>query len=177
VLLGRTVADLDKSTTATILKSTRKLTPWRLEQLWAGLGSSDAAVANAAVWTMVAGRADAIPYLLKTVKVPERKGPPAAVDAETVRPLIDGVKHYRQLTREASAEELIRLGDGVLPQLRKAAETADGDAKTRLTALLDGWAARTGLDELRLRRCATVLRIADAPEGRELHKKIEKVLP
>ena len=60
---------------------------------------------------------------------------------------------------------------------RKAAETADGEAKTRLAALLDRWVTRTGLDELRLRRCAKVLRIVDAPEERDLLAKIEKVLP
>jgi hypothetical protein len=177
VVLGRTIADLDRATTATMLKTPRKLTPLRLEQLWTSVGSSDEAVASAAVWTMVAGRTDAIPFLLKTVKVPERKGPPAAVDAETVRPLIDGLKHYRYLTREAAAEELFRLGDGVLPHLRKAVASADGEAKARLNALLDRWATRTGLDELRLRRCATVLKIVDAPAGRELLGKIEKVLP
>jgi len=177
VLLGRTVADLDRATTAAMLKTPRKLTPLRLEQLWASLGSSDEAVATAAVWTMAAGRADAIPFLLKTVKVPERKGPPAAVDAEAVRPLIAGLSHYRYLTREAAAEELFRLGDGALPHLRKAAESADGEAKARLAALLDRWAARTGLDELRLRRCVTALKIVEAPEGRALLGKIEKVLP
>jgi len=177
VLLGRTIADLDRATTASMLKTPRKLTPLRLEQLWTGLGNSDEAVASAAVWTMISGRTDAIPFLLKTVKVPDRKGPPAAVDAATVRPLIDGLNHYRHVTREAAAEELFLLGDGVLPHVRKAATSADGEAKARITALLDRWAARTGLDELRLRRCATVLRIADAPEGRELLKKIEKVLP
>ena len=96
---------------------------------------------------------------------------------EEVKPLIDGLTHYRHLTRQSAADELFRLGDGVLPHLRKAAAAADGEAKTRLTAFVDGWAARTGLDELRLRRCATVLRIVDAPEGRELLARIEKVLP
>jgi hypothetical protein len=177
VLLGRSVADLDKATTATMLKTPQKLTPLRLEQQWANLGSSDEAVATAAVWTMAAGRTDAIPFLLKTVKLPDRKGPPTAVDAEAVRPLIAGLNHYRHLTRESAAEELFRLGDGVLPHLRKAAASADGEAKARLNALLDRWATRTGLDELRLRRSVTVLKIVDAPEGRALLGKIEKVLP
>ncbi|HKA06621.1 MAG TPA: hypothetical protein VKD71_05140 [Gemmataceae bacterium] len=177
VLLGRTVADLERATTATMLTTPRKLSPLRLEQIWTSLGNTDEAVATAAVWTMVAGRSDGIPFMLKTVKVPVRKVPPAAVDAETVRPLIEGLNHYRHLTREAAAEELFRLGDGVLPHLRKAAASADGEAKVRLTALLDRWAARTGPDELRLRRCATILRIVHDPDGEELLKKIEKVLP
>jgi hypothetical protein len=178
VLLGRTLADLDRATAATLLKTkARPLTDVRLQQLWVELGSPDELVSSSAVWSLVAGRREAIPFLVKSVKIPERKGPPALVDAATVRPLINDLNHFRHLTRDAAAEELFRLGDGVLPHLRKAADASDGEAKARLNRMLARWVARTGLDDVRLRRCATVLRLVDAPEARELLTKIEKALP
>lgn len=178
VLLGRTIADLDRATTAALLKTkARPLSDARLKQLWIELGNPDEVVSSSAVWSLVAGRREAIPFVLKSVKIPERKGPPAPVDAATVRPLIDDLNHFRHLTREAAADELFRLGDGVLPHLRKAADAADGEAKARLNAMLARWVARTGLDDVRLRRCATMLRLVDTPETRELLTKIEKALP
>jgi|RhiMethySRZTD1v2_1073278.scaffolds.fasta_scaffold81877_2 hypothetical protein len=178
VLLGRTVADLDRATTAALNKTKAKaLSDARLKQLWVELGSPDEMVSSSAVWSLVAGRREAIPYLIKSVKIPERKGAPTPVDAATVRPLIEDLNHFRYLTREAAADELFRLGDGVLPHLRKAAESADGQAKARLTDVINQWVARTGLDDVRLRRCAAVLRRVDAPEARELLTRIEKALP
>ena len=79
--------------------------------------------------------------------------------------------------RSDVSEELTRLGNGVLPHLRRAAESAEGEQKARLTAMLDGWAARTGFDDLRLRRAARVLRTVGTPEARERAAVIEKALP
>jgi len=178
VLLGRTIADLDR-VTAKILRNTPPREPLaepRLKQLLDHLGHADESIAETAVWALVRGHKEGIPFLLSTVKIPDRKRP-LSVDEAKVKPLVEGLTHYRHLTRQSAAEELFRLGDGVLPHLRRAAAVAEGEAKIRLTAFVDGWAARTGLDELRLRRCATVLRIVDTPEGRELLARIEKVLP
>jgi hypothetical protein len=177
VLLGRTVEDLDRATAATLLKTApKRLTGERLKQLWADLGSPDEITASSAVWALVAGRTDGVPFLLKSAVVPDRKAP-KPVDEATVRPLLDGLAHYRYVTRAAAEEELVRLGNGVLPHLRRAAEAAEGERKARLTAMLDGWAARTGFDELRLRRAAVVLRAVGTPEARERAAAIGKALP
>jgi hypothetical protein len=178
VLLGRTVEDLDRVTAAVLLKTPpkRALTGERLKQLWADLGSPDEIAADSAIWALVAGRKEGVPFLLKSAAVPDR-GPPKPVDEATARPLIDGLAHYRHVTRAAAAEELIRLGNGVLPHLRKAADSAEGERKARLTAMLDGWAARTGFDDLRLRRAATMLRVIGTPEAKERAAMIEKALP
>lgn len=179
MLLGRTVEDLDNATAATLMKTPRKvpMAELRLKQLWTDLGSADEIVVTTAIWTLVAGRKESIPFLLKNATIPERKGPLARVDAETAKPLIDDLTHFRHVKREAALDELTRLGDGALPHLRKAAETSTGETKVRLTAILDRWTARTGLDDVRLRRCATVLRVVDAPEAKVLLAKIEKALP
>lgn len=176
MLLGRSIADLDKTTAAAILKMPAKpLGKAQLQQLWVQLADRDDIVGSTALWALVAGRTDAVPFLLKSIVVPERKDPPR-VDEDKVAALIEQLTHFRHLTREAAAEDLFRLGDGVLPHLRKAADRADGPAKERLQAALDRWAGRAGEDGYRLRRCLTVLRMVDAPESRELLGKLEKAV-
>jgi hypothetical protein len=173
ILLGRTVEDLDRATAAVLLKSppTEPVTGSQLRDLWDRLGQPDGPTADAAGWQLVRARNEAVPFLRKTVTLPERKAPP--VDAEKVKPLIAGLTHYRYLTRAAALDELRKLGPGVLPHVRTAMEAAEGEAKARLQAILDGWDARAGLDVQRLRRCVTVLRAVGTPEAKELLAKIE----
>jgi hypothetical protein len=178
ILLGRTVEDLNRATAAAMLKAPPP-EPWgagRLRELWDRLAGDDDSLADAAGWALVRGHKQAVPFLLKTVVVPDRKAP-AAVEAETVRPLIGGLTHYRHLTRLAAENELRKLGPGALVHVRKAMEAADVDAKGRLQVVLDGWDARTGLDVKRLRRCATVLRAVGTPEAKELLARIEAAVP
>lgn len=175
MLLGRTVADLDWATAAAMLK-TAPPADLRVKLLWENLGHADPSVAEAAVWTLVRGHKEAVPFLLKVVTLPDRKAP-RPVDAAKVKPPIESLTHYRHVTRAAAADELFELGPGVLPHLRKATEAADGDAKVRLQAFLDGWGPRTGMDLVRLRRCATVLRAVGTPEVKELLAKIEAAVP
>lgn len=176
MLLGRFVADLDKATGTAVMKSAAKpLGTAQLRQLWTQLGSADDILGSTAQWALVAGRKDAVPFMLKSIVVPERK-PPPPVDESKVSELFEQLTHFRHLTREAAVEDLFRLGDGVLPHLRKAVDRAEGPAKERLQAVLDRWAGRAGEDGFRLRRCATVLRTVDAAETRELLGKIEKAL-
>ncbi len=178
ILLGRTVEDLDRATAAAMVKTPPKgaLTGSQLQELWDRLGQADGPTADAAGWQLVRAHREAIPFLRKTVAVPERK-PSAAVGAERVTPLIAGLTHYRYLTRAAAEDELRKLGPGALPHVRTAMDAADGEAKARLRAVLDGWDARAGLDVRRLRRCVTVLRAAGTPEAKELLAKIEAAVP
>ena len=118
----------------------------------------------------------ALPFLLKTVVVPDRTAP-IAVDEAKAKPLIADLGHYRYVTREAAVEELFRLGEGAIAHLRKAAQASEGETSVRLHAVLDRWTARAGLDEVRLRRCAKVLRSFDTPEAKSLLRKIEAWLP
>ena len=143
ILLGRTVEDLDRATAATLLKTPPKepLPGSRLKELWDRLGGADAPLAEAAGWALVRGHQQAVPFLVKTVTVPDRKAPPA-VDAAQVKPLIDGLTHYRHLTRAAAEDELRKLGPGALVHVRTAMAAADGDAKARLQAA--GWMGGPG---------------------------------
>jgi hypothetical protein len=176
VIVGRTVADLDRATAAALLKDKPKpLAAGRLRQLWLDLGSPDRVVADTAVWALVAGRDDAVPYLVKTVTLPDKK--PAPVDEAKVTPLIEQLGHEREAIREAATKDLLKLGDGALPHLRKARAAADGQARARIQAVLDRRDAQAPPDEHRLRRSRTVLRAADTAEARELLGKIEKALP
>ena len=177
ILLGRTLPDLDRATAAIMLKTPPNdpLADARLKQLWDQLGSSDACVGDAARWTLVRGHKEAVPFLLRTATVPDGKGQP--VDEAKVRPLIADLTHYRHLTRAAAGDELRKLGPGVLPHVRKATEAAEEDAKARLRAFLDDWAAQTAGSVLRLRRCAAVLRAVGSPEAKDLLAKIQASLP
>ena len=177
ILLGRTIEDLDQATSATLSKSTaRPLTDARLKQAWEALGNPDDAVAEAARWSLIAGRKEAMPFLLKNVTIQDRKAPPP-VDEAKVKPLIAAFDSYRFVTREAAVEELFRLGEGAIVHVRKAAQSSDGETAIRLNAVLDRWTTRSGLDEVRFRRCVKVLRSIDTPESKELLHKIEAWLP
>jgi hypothetical protein len=176
IILGRTVADLDRATTAVLLKDQAKpQSATRLRQLWLDLGHTDPAVADTARWALVAGRTDALPYLLKNVTVPAKKADP--VDAAKVQPLLERLGHERSAVREEAAAELLKLGDGALPHVRKALADGDKETQARLQAFLDRRDAQASPDEHRLRRCRTVLRAVDTAEARELLAKIEKALP
>ena len=178
ILLGRTIEDLDRATAAAMLKRppTAPVTVSHLRDVWDRLGQADGPTADAAGWLLVRAHKEAVPFLRKTVSVPERK-PPPPVDAEKAKPLLAGLTHYRYLTRTAAEDELRKLGPGALPHVRTAMDAADGDAKVQLQAVLDGWDARAGLDVRRLRRCKTVLRAVGTPEAKELLAKIEAAVP
>lgn len=176
ILLGRSVADLDRATAAALLKDTPKSqTAARMRQQWLDLGNPDHVVAGTAVWEMVAGRGDSLPYLAKSITIPEKKV--AVVDEGKVQSLIEGLHNERQAVRAAAADELLRLGDGTLPHLRKAAAGATGEAKARLAAMLNLRDAKASPDEIRLRKCLTILSAIGTPEALELRAKIEKALP
>lgn len=178
VLLGRSVADLDRATTEALLKTPppAALTEDRLRELWKRLGDHDGTVAEAAGWALVRGHREGLPFLLRSVAVPDQK-PPPPVPAETVKPLIPDLTHYRYQTRAEALIELHKLGPGALPHVRAAMEAADGDAKARLKAVLDGWEVQSGLDVQRLRRCKPVLRAIGTREAKALLAKIEAVVP
>jgi hypothetical protein len=178
ILLGRTVQDLDRATAAAMLETPPKepLMSSQLQELWDRLGQADGPTADAAGWQLVRGHKQAVPFLRKTITVPDRKAPPA-VDVKQVTPLIAGLTHHRYLTRTAAEDELRKLGPEALPHVRAAMEAADGDAKARLRVVLDGWDARAGLDVQRLKRCATVLRAIGSPEAKELLARIEAAVP
>jgi hypothetical protein len=178
IVLGRTVEDLDRATAAAMLKAPAKDPPTaaQLRELWDRLGHADGPLADGAGWALVRGHKAAVPFLGKAVTLPARTAP-AAVDGAAVKPLIAGLTHYRHLTRVAAEDDLRKLGPGALPHVRRATEAAEGDAKARLQAVLDGWDARTGLDVQRLRRCKAVLRAVGTPEAKELLAKIEAAVP
>jgi hypothetical protein len=178
ILLGRTLEDLDRATAAAIMKTPPKetLSADRLKLLWEQLGNADPIVAETALWAMVRGHKEAMPYLLKTVTLPDSKAP-TPVDAAAVAPLLADLTHYRHVTRAAASEELIKLGAGVLPHVRKACTLADDDSKLRLQAFIDDWSTRTGINLVRLRRCMIILRSVGTPEAKELLAKIAIAVP
>lgn len=176
ILLGRTIEDLDRATAAAIAKRPQhNLNDGRMRQLWRDMENTDDVIGSTAMWAMFAGRDGALPFLLKSIAIPERKNPPS-VDEVKANALIADLTHFRYLTRHTAIEELRKLGDDVVPLLRKATAAAEGEAKDRLKLLLDRWSVKVGSEDLRLRRWATILRAVDKPEAKEMLVKIEKAL-
>jgi hypothetical protein len=177
ILLGRTIDDLDKVTAKALFGTKGKaLTAGQFRGAWEDLASVDPVIAETAKWRFVATHHEGTAFLRKTVTLPNRAAP-APVDETKAKPLIEGLTHYRHLARESAAEELMQLGDGTIPHLRKAIDAADGENKKRLQLVMDRWTVRAGYDEGRLRRCASALRLIGTPEAKELLARIEKVLP
>lgn len=176
ILMGRTVDDLDRATAAALGKKPQtNLSDDRMRQLWRDMENTDDLIGSTAMWSMFTGRDNAAPFLLKSITIPERKNTPP-VDEANANALIVDLTHFRHLTRQSAVDELHKLGDGVLPLLRKASAVAEGEAKDRLTLVLDRWNVKTGGAELRLRRCATILRAVDSPEAKNMVAQIEKAL-
>jgi hypothetical protein len=176
ILLGRTIEDLDRATAAAISQRPQlNYHDGRLKQLWRDMESTDDMIGSTAMWAMFAGRDGVTPYLLKWITIPERKNPPP-VDEAKANALIADLTHHRHLTRQVALDELHKLGDGVVPLLRKATAAADGEAKERLQLVLDRWTVKASSEELRLRRCVTILRAVDKPEAKDMLAKIEKAL-
>ncbi|HEX3147075.1 MAG TPA: hypothetical protein VHR66_03275 [Gemmataceae bacterium] len=178
ILLGRTLEDLDRATAAAVIKTPTKapLTQAQLTQYWEQVGSVDPIVAETARWELVRGHAQALPFLARTIILPEQKAP-KPVDEAIVVPLIADLTHYRYVRRAAATDALIARGPGVLPSIRRECAAAEGDERTRLRKFLDDWSAREALNTVRLRRCVTLLRSIGTPDANELLGKIENALP
>src|SRR5207249_2862260 len=98
--------------------------------------------------------------------------PVPAVDAKRVERLIDDLDNF--VSREAAAERLARLGETVVPQLRKALEgVPTAEARRSLLTLLDkAEAASTSPEGLRARRAVRALESIATPEAQRLLKEL-----
>jgi hypothetical protein len=90
------------------------LTPERLQTLWTDLASDDAARAARSLWRLVGAPAQTVPFLRTHLR------PAASADPQRITRLIAELGSDRFTVRDKATQELLRLDENALPQLREA---------------------------------------------------------
>ena len=169
VYLGRTVKDLDQATNAAFGKTPLKeaLTPKKLDELWANLGSSDVKVAGPALHVLLAGKKDSIPYFKTRLKP---MGP--APDLQRLAALLIDLGDEDFGVREAAQAALNQIGPKAVPTLRQAlVNTKSPEVRLRLQLLLGKHGSEEGnltVDQLRLLRVIRILEWSESAQARPI---------
>jgi RNA polymerase sigma factor (sigma-70 family) len=90
-----------------------RLSPARLGALWAALADRDAGRAHSALWALVAGASDALPFLAERLQ-------PVRGERAQIERWIEQLDHDDFAVRERAMEQLRRSGPLAGPALRKA---------------------------------------------------------
>jgi RNA polymerase sigma factor (sigma-70 family) len=140
----------------------KPLTPHELEACWKSLASEDTARAYDAVWTLVASPEQAVPFLHKHLPAVSRP------DTKRVARLLAELNSDEFPVRSKAVAELDRLGDAIIPELRRALEGKPPlETRRRVQQLLDQ-ASDWTLERLRDHRAIQALEHIGTSEVREL---------
>jgi hypothetical protein len=144
----------------------------QLPRLWEQLADADAAKAHRALWALVAGSRQALPFLAEQVK------PVPPPDARTTA-LISQLESDQFAVRQKASEALEELGEAALPALRqKLTEKSGLDMRQRLEKLLEKLDGKVpSAAALRLGRSVQVLEYIGDAEARKLLDKLACGLP
>jgi WD40 repeat protein len=144
----------------------QRLTPRRLDDLWADLGGEDAWKARLAVWALARSPKESVPFLIG--RVGARKADPKRIDK-----LIADLDDDDSDVRVRATRELQSLGWSAAPAMRKALKTTESaEVKLRLLVSLGLLDSEEG--RLRRLRGLVALEYAGTPEAREALKAVEK---
>jgi hypothetical protein len=117
----------------------REFADTELPRLWADLGSEEATKADGALWTLVTGRQQSVPFLKVQL-------PPAKRDANLtakLEKLIADLDSDEFAVREKARAELAKLGLSAEPALKKAlAAKPSLEVRRRIEALLEAMSDR-----------------------------------
>jgi WD40 repeat protein len=121
-----------------------ELAPQKLDALWADLASADAARAQRAVWTLVCGAPQSVPFLEKNLRpVPEP-------DSRRVARLLADLNNRRYALRQKATKELEKLEGAADGHLRRALQGKISlEARRRLQGLLERGRIGPGTPERR----------------------------
>jgi RNA polymerase sigma factor (sigma-70 family) len=109
----------------------RELTEKALASLWDDLGNADAASADGAIWALVAGRQQALPYLRKNL-------PPTPAPHPKWRAWVKDLDSEQFAVRDKASRALEALGEKAYPVLRQAlTDAASLELRRRVENLLD----------------------------------------
>jgi len=151
------------------------LQPEQLDACWKNL-AGDGAESFRAVWTLAAVPGQTLPLFRKTLKPtfdlePTRK--------ERAIKLVRDLDHRRFSVREAASRELVGMGEGAIPLLKKALDGSPSlDLQRRATDLLDVLTGTTPTPEMvQSMRAVEVLEHIGTTEARQLLEKLADGLP
>jgi hypothetical protein len=157
---------------ALFVPTTRAVVP---ADVWADLGTSDAAKADQVVAFLLARPEVALPLLRERLK------PVRAVALGQTERLIADLDHKRFMLRERASRELERLGETAEPALRR---TLDGrpsaEVRRRINLLLEGLRTQRlwpPPERLRLSRALDVLEQLGTTEAREILRDLARGAP
>ncbi len=152
------------------------LTFKEVEALWTDLAGEDAPRAFRAIWTLVAGAEQAVPFLRKHLQ------PVLPADKEMQKQVGQWLTDLdsRQFNlREQATEELEKLGESVGPALQSALKgKLSPESRRRVERLLQKMEGlRPSQDLLRSLRVIEVLEHIGTPEAREVLKTLASGVP
>src|SRR5262249_7933904 len=140
----------------------KPLTPHELEACWKTLADEDTARAYDAVWMLVASPEQGLPFLRKHLSAVPRP------DIKRVARLLAELNRDGFPVRSKAVAELGRLGDAIVPELRRALEGKPPlETRRRVQQLLDQ-AADWTLERLRDHRAIQALEHIGTSEAREI---------
>jgi WD40 repeat protein len=138
-----------------------------LHATWHALGEKDADRAYQAVWTLADRPHQAVPALRKWLR------PVLAADSAKVAGLIAELDSDEFAARESAMKDLERLGDLVVPALRKAlANGPSPEARRRIEEALEASAAPPTGEQLQALRAVQVLEYIGDAEARKLLREL-----
>ena len=128
-----------------------KLETKHLEGLWADLANDDAGKAYHAVYTLIGGSKEAVPFLQQYLR------PVAAPDAQRLARLLAGLDDDQFAVREEASQQLEQLDELARPALEKALSgQSSAEVKLRAQILLDKLSP-SAPERLRVQRALTAL--------------------
>jgi WD40 repeat protein len=142
----------------------RDLRAEEVEALWGQLADKGGVKAYRALWTMVAGARQALPFLAKRLR------PVAAPDHERIARLIGDLDSKQFNVRTQASRELQHLGELAAPAIHQALVAKPSlEARLRLETLLDGLSKRPlSAEQMQMLRAVEVLEHVGSPEARQV---------
>jgi hypothetical protein len=174
VMLGRTVADLDRAGAIAFGREPLKaaLTAKRLQACWKAL-AGEAELAGEAMRILVAGSKEGVPFLRDRLK-----GAMAAREGEMIDKLIARLDDDDFETREDASRALEKLGARAKPALQAARKaTKSAEMRKRIDQVLKAIGPaeiKLNDEQVRFARAVRVLAQTDTPAAREALKELAK---
>jgi len=139
-----------------------------LAALWSDLASDDAAKAYKAIWKLVSGAKQSVPFLAEKLKAA------AGVDAQRVEQLIKALDSDKFAEREQAVAELEKLAERAEPALKKLLEEQPSpEARRRAEAILAKLGGPvTSSEQLRALRAIEALEHIGTPEARQVLERL-----
>jgi WD40 repeat protein len=147
------------------------LRPQDLEARWTDLAAGEASRADRAVWELVAGADQSIPFLQKHIQ------PAKPVDPRRIAPLLADLDSKQFATRRRATRALEQWGECIEPILRaKLAGNPSVEVRRRIENVLRKMQVMTG-ERLRAVRVLTVLERVDSPSARAVMASLAQGAP